>query len=482
MSHSTVTVLKLIQYCIRYSSHFCEELQYDYDHTTPISKFTYSDLQRVCRGMRKNKHEMSLNAPRADLLSFIERIYMESLLEHASGQRVIILDPQHHRILTKTNTALVMTPYEDRDKIDNTHIFTLSYVDHRPVIQGLPQVMQYYDNKISFWVDQKNNMALDDYFRGQVNASGLLTSHTVQSNGLPKPNQIFEVVMLEAAEHKLGPAYGSTTAPYHTEHIEPFVLTTYNILTSHPTNEYKRSVYERELEGATCWAERKNLIISQLVHSDIIVLNECTRLQLASILEGTSTEIGHGQLKTHNFDGTFILYNPLQFRLRDTFSTTIDQRYSQVVVAVQLYHLSTHITMTVVGLHLKSGYAEAEQIRQRQFNHALQKVKRQWPDSIHTPMIVAGDLNSDYTAGYSSLVQHGIQGLEYKLRNAAGDHGTLVTSPTYNHWHRSTFDYILLSPTLLSTTMFVEENHGRSPNARNGADHFAVTSELTFMS
>jgi endonuclease/exonuclease/phosphatase family metal-dependent hydrolase len=66
-----------------------------------------------------------------------------------------------------------------------------------------------------------------------------------------------------------------------------------------------------------------------------------------------------------------------------------------------------------------------------------------------------------------------------RLRNAAGEpNGIGVDKPTYNFWHPSTFDYILISPDLQVLHMHTEEFGKKAPNADQGSDHFPVTAEL----
>ena len=188
-------------------------------------------------------------------------------------------------------------------------------------------------------------------------------------------------------------------------------------------------------------------------------------------------EIGSAKIKLYNNDGSVILFDTTVFEKVDEFSDTLEGN-PQVVVAARLRHRGSGQQVLFVSLHLKSGYDDMERRRIREFSAAMAKINRKWNDLGSVPVVVAGDLNSDYNAAYASLVERFVPSVETpSLRNAAADVG-METKPTYNFWHESVFDYILISPQLRVLHMKTEDVGAQAPNAKQGSDHFPVTATL----
>jgi len=259
-----------------------------------------------------------------------------------------------------------------------------------------------------------------------------------------------------------------------------FQVTTYNILTGgQPWSGM--SGYEAETTGLphALWKNRRDLVVNALVDSQVVMLNEATADQTQYIIEKLKNmEIGSAKIKRGNADGSVILYDKTKFELIEAFSDFIRDNRTQVVVAARLRHRGSGQQVVFVSLHLKSGYDPQEERRIIEFSAAMVKVNRKWNDLGSVPVVVAGDLNSDYNAAYASLVKRFVPSVETpSLRNAAADVG-MQNKPTYNFWHDSVFDYILISPQLRVLHMKTEEVGARAPNAKQGSDHFPLTATL----
>lgn len=263
----------------------------------------------------------------------------------------------------------------------------------------------------------------------------------------------------------------------------------------------RMSEYEEELNYDTTqnyalWANRAHKIIQALQGSDVVMLNETTEQQKNQILTELGLQEAAFFTKQWNYDGSAILFNPEKFTLQAKYTSLIFAKQSQVVVAAKLQHIPSGQVVVFVALHLKSGYRDTEQHRVRQFKTALGHVKKEWPDASRLHMVVAGDLNSDYlNEEYSCLVKTIVPKIKNPaLRNAASETAsetaneatyTLLTTetPTYFHWHKSVFDYILISPGINVLSIHTQKlnKKARAPNKLQGSDHFPVTAELSFM-
>lgn len=255
-----------------------------------------------------------------------------------------------------------------------------------------------------------------------------------------------------------------------------FQVTTYNILTG-GTAWSGLSPYEAETTKIP-WTVRRNLVVNALKGSQIVMLNEATNDQTNYLIRNLNNmEIGSAKIKLYNNDGSVILFDTTVFEKVDEFSDSLEGN-SQVVVAARLRHRSSGQQLVFVSLHLKSGYDNMERRRIREFSAAITKINRKWNDLDRLPVVVAGDLNSDYNRPGSSLVRRHVPTIKTpSLRNAAADVG-MQNKPTYYYWHESVFDYILISPQLRVLHMKTEEVGAQAPNAKQGSDHFPVTATL----
>lgn len=256
-----------------------------------------------------------------------------------------------------------------------------------------------------------------------------------------------------------------------------FQVTTYNILTGgKPWSGV--SDYEAELTGIP-WTDRRGLVVDALKGSQVVMLNEATKDQTQYIIKKLKNmQMGSAKIKRGNYDGSVILYDKTKFELIEAFSDFIRDGYTQVVVAARLRHRGSGQQIVFVSLHLKSGYDDKERRRIREFSAAMVNVNTKWNDLDSMPVVVAGDLNSDFNRPGSSLVKHFVPSIETpSLRNAAADVG-METKPTYYYWHKSVFDYILISPQLQVLDMKTDEVGAPAPNEKQGSDHFPVTATL----
>jgi len=289
------------------------------------------------------------------------------------------------------------------------------------------------------------------------------------------------VLMVNASEGFYRDKIVSITPITHWQTKQPmFQVTTYNILTGGlPWSGL--SDYERETTGIA-WKVRRHLVVNALKGSQVVMLNEATDDQKNYLVgELENMKIGSAKIKRFpNRDGSVILYDRTKFELIKAFSDFITDDHPQVVVAARLMHRSGQ-EVVFVSLHLKSGYDNMEQRRIDEFTAAMNKVKTEWNDLYvnglyRVPVVVAGDLNSDYNRHLSNLVKIYVPETQ-SLRNAAADVG-MESIPTYNYHHQSTFDYILISQQLQVLQMKTEKPGALAPNKYQGSDHFPVTAKL----
>ena len=262
-----------------------------------------------------------------------------------------------------------------------------------------------------------------------------------------------------------------------TQVVTPFMfqVTTYNILTGD-----NKGISDYEMETTQIpWLKRRDLVVNALKGSQVVMLNEATTDQYNYIKRKLQNmKIGCKKKKLQSDDGSVVLYDKTVFEKKDDFSDFLIDGNRQVVVAARLKHLSSSQEIVFVSLHLKSGYGDTEKRRINEFSAAIEKINIKWNDLDRVPVVVAGDLNSDYNADYSRLVEYFVPRINKPLlRNAAAD-VKLQEKPTYYFWHESTFDYILISPQLQVLNMKTEEVGDRAPNKDQGSDHFPVTAIL----
>ena len=93
-----------------------------------------------------------------------------------------------------------------------------------------------------------------------------------------------------------------------------FKFVSYNILTGHPyfENDFHPHI-SKELR--TWGLGREKLVKAEVVKADIAVLVECTKAQLAYILQGVDRFEAHIELKIGEGDGTAILFDKSRFAL-----------------------------------------------------------------------------------------------------------------------------------------------------------------------
>lgn len=268
----------------------------------------------------------------------------------------------------------------------------------------------------------------------------------------------------------------------------PFKVLTYNILTANPIDQEPEvaSVYEQDLihshRNHVRWANRSMLVSQAVARADVVMLNEAVEHQVRDI--GRSARLGLAifRRKINSCHGSAILFDEDTFESVFTFSGSLISGYSQVCVAAVLRHRHTAKDVCFVSLHLKSGYDKEEPIRILQFRAAMALVERGLREHGHPsdiPLVVAGDLNSDLAAGYAKLVTHVATAEPYLLVDTgrlAGDR-----MPTYNHWHPSIFDYILVRG-LDTIGYHVPPVRGIIPNAIHGSDHLPVMAEIRLRS
>lgn len=262
-----------------------------------------------------------------------------------------------------------------------------------------------------------------------------------------------------------------------------FKLTTYNILTGGAP--WKGiSQYEAETTGKpyAIWKNRKHLVVEAIRDSEIIMLNETTDTQLLYIQKELGISIVSRALKKGEYDGSAILVNTDKWKVLDTFQSVIFEKHTQVVVAVHLQNIESNTSLYLVCLHLKSGYADMENRRCEEFKKAMRLIFERFPNSTDSPLVVAGDLNSDYREEFAVLIKHMLPAKFPMLRNAAADEkGIGVNTPTYNFWHESVFDYILISRHIEVQSMHTQSVGDKAPNKKQGSDHFPVSSVLKIL-
>ena len=269
---------------------------------------------------------------------------------------------------------------------------------------------------------------------------------------------------------------------------------TYNILTSHNSNESVTSIYESEI-NAPCWKDRKINIVSDIVKADVIVLVEITKLQLDSILELSKSLKRNYKavhfLKKDCTDGTAILYDYDRFIDIGWISAYLNpESNTQIVVSLMLYELATEKEFLVTGLHLKSGYKDMESKREEQITIALDKVNKWLTDNDRNnlPHILAGDLNTEFynspatrlyeNSHYRSKVLTKLEA--YGFTNAFTDYSNTdnlnkyYPYVTYNYWQSSIFDYIYYKHDLVISDQFIPKIDGKIPDSNFGSDHLPV--------
>ena len=273
---------------------------------------------------------------------------------------------------------------------------------------------------------------------------------------------------------------------------EKFSVTTYNVLTGPRlgSNPNKPSIYEHETPNADPsyirWKDRKYLVFEALQRKDVVMLNEVTRPMLHDIIKATKlAKAGFELKKDGNYDGSAILFDPKVFTLITKFGSRLISGWGQVLLCAILRSNESGKELAVMSLHLKSGYADYERIRKDQFKAAMNVFKKSKWGGL--PLVVGGDLNSDYRD--KTIHDHKGGALvdqmtkKYDLVDTClGDCSRKGRPVTYNQWHPSVFDYILVTRKDFSILSYEVPSAGTdrgAPNKYQGSDHFPVTVELS---
>ena len=245
---------------------------------------------------------------------------------------------------------------------------------------------------------------------------------------------------------------------------------TYNILVGHPFYEdglkYSKPKYRS-------WDNRFLKIKDVISKSDIGVLVESLESKLSQILPYNYKYIF--QSKIGDQDGTTIFFNPEKFNLIAHYSKQILKGNNQVVLLGIFKEITTNKLFAIIGLHLKSGYEPEEKRRQEEINVSLQDCLKFLKEYGDIPIILSGDLNSDFLGGYKSLTLSKVKTFGFNLIPL------IENEITYNHHQRSIFDYIFIKGDIKysnSSTGVSLEGSTPSRNETQDSDHFPLFAEL----
>ena len=178
--------------------------------------------------------------------------------------------------------------------------------------------------------------------------------------------------------------------------------------------------------------------------------------------------------KIGQYDGSAILFNPKIFHKIATYHKQLLDYRTQIAVIAILRHRATNKDVCFMSLHLKSGYADTEDLRHEQFESSMDLLKYLKYDKT-IPLVIAGDMNSDALRPFGTLAEKVVK--TYKLV----DIGAKENLPTYNHWHQSRFDYIFTKGlTTIEINIPQTKKKETTPNEKIGSDHFPVSALLKF--
>ena len=253
---------------------------------------------------------------------------------------------------------------------------------------------------------------------------------------------------------------------------DPIKFVSYNILTglSYYEDDFTRNINK---ELCTWGLGREKLVKKEVLKSDITVLVECTKEQLAYILDGHDKFEAHIELKIGETDGTVILFNKSRFILLKKRAVPLTVYGSQIVFNVILLDLQTHKLLCITGLHLKSGDAyDAERRRLVEIKSALKITNEFISEYSNIAQVICGDLNSD-------LYRYSVNGVESVLKeNEYTNVGEGNMKPTYYYWQRSIYDYIFIKGPIKANSYDVDDVDKICPNNLQGSDHLAVRCNL----
>lgn len=253
----------------------------------------------------------------------------------------------------------------------------------------------------------------------------------------------------------------------------------YNILTSTPDgNPNKLSIFERELDSSgkfRYWAHRRANVARAVRGAHAIGLCEATEHMVRDILANNAhLALAHFAPKVGEYDGSAILVDQSRVRVQKVADKPLTAGMTQILVAALLQDAETGRAFWFVMLHLKSDgsghHGGKEDVRVKQAARALRIVDKLDPPA---PVVLVGDLNSDRflhpafeDAGQSHVLDvfHGFT-------------CPLPLVPTYHHWNRAAFDYVLLRGAD-ATGAHVPDSGGVCPNSTQGSDHLPVRANI----
>lgn len=244
----------------------------------------------------------------------------------------------------------------------------------------------------------------------------------------------------------------------------------YNILTG--LSSFENDFRQRISKQLRTWGlGREKLVKSEILKADIAVVVECTKAQLAYILDGTDKFDAHIRLKIGENDGTAILFNKSRFELVKKHKAKLTDLGGQIVLNVALLDKRTQQMLCVTGLHLKSGDAAADEERRLVELKSAIEITDEFIAEYGTNVsqVLSGDLNSDlyrYKSVVSLLTRHGYKNI--------GDN-----RPTYCFWQTSVYDYIFIKGHTRADSYDVDDVNTICPNNQQGSDHLAVRCNLS---
>lgn len=256
----------------------------------------------------------------------------------------------------------------------------------------------------------------------------------------------------------------------------------YNILTGggKPYISYcEDELLERVHPTNVRWINRKYKIREVLNHTDMGVLVESVKGNLNDILPKGSKYVHKNKYDKYGRqerDGTTIYYDPLKYihlgKFDANLATDDYPTARQIVLVCKFQEKKSGKVFCVVGLHLKSGYGDMENIRKNQIIKALKSIE---DFTMDLPVIMAGDFNSDKLAKYRSI------SLEELTKNGYDEILLENNEITYHFWHKSIFDYVFIKSNCSTKVIYHSISTGVSyceskisPNENQGSDHFPI--------
>lgn len=267
------------------------------------------------------------------------------------------------------------------------------------------------------------------------------------------------------------------------EYLKPFaplVVGGYNMLTSrHDGDPDKLSVYESELSASgkyRYWRNRTGNVANAVSKAHALGACEISHHMMQDVLDrNPSMSASEIVLKPENYDGSVVFYNGTRLELQRQTSHVLTHKRTQFALACLFRDLETGARFWFVVLHLKSdgmganGSEEAVRVKQ-----ALASVK--FINTLENlPCVIVGDLNSDQFLCDSWIASHTPH--VKQVFQASGFESYIPMVPTYFHFDRRCFDYIL-GRRVSHIKWDVPIVNGICPNSTQGSDHLPVYSEV----